>query len=546
MNTDTTPQPEPSDAPTGGGPSTTPPSGPGPLRRPRRGRFIAGVGAGLAQRLDLPTWLIRALLVVLSFAGGFGIALYVAGWLLIPEEGSDQPIASGLLDRVDSATAWVGLGLIAVAALVIADNLWFLRGDLIVAAVLIVAGVLLYRGDIGPRRTGTVDRGDGPDDADPGPPPPPQPPADAGDGDEGGPTHNDGDDGSTGDGGGSTGGGSTPAPPPSPSAPPRPRSVLGRATVAFTLIAVGVMGMIDLATPRFDPGARHYLALALAVIGVGLVVGAWVGRARGLIVAGVLLVPLLALSPIAELDLAPSIGQQVFSPDTAAELRERYRHGIGELVVDLTDLELTPGETITVDAEVNIGQVRVLVPADAAVEATGSVRVGDVELLDRSWSGVGADGAVSALGRAGTIVLDLHADFGQVELERGGDGAVPTGGADLGLGERDLEVNDAADLAPAYQLAAGSLRLDLSALELTEPRSVDIEMGTGEVEVILPEDQPVRVTARTGLGDIELLGRSERGIDVELSAQTDRDDGPFLDLSIEVGAGDIDVREGRG
>jgi phage shock protein PspC (stress-responsive transcriptional regulator) len=40
--------------------------------------------------------------VVLVFVGGAGIPAYLAGWLLIPEEGSDQSLASELLQSLSS------------------------------------------------------------------------------------------------------------------------------------------------------------------------------------------------------------------------------------------------------------------------------------------------------------------------------------------------------------------------------------------------------------------------------------------------------------
>jgi phage shock protein PspC (stress-responsive transcriptional regulator) len=36
---------------------------------------------------------VRIVLAVLAIAGGAGLPIYLAGWLLIPEEGSEQSIA---------------------------------------------------------------------------------------------------------------------------------------------------------------------------------------------------------------------------------------------------------------------------------------------------------------------------------------------------------------------------------------------------------------------------------------------------------------------
>ena len=65
------------------------------LRRPVQDRMIAGVAAGIAQYLGADVTIIRVILAVLTFVGGAGIPIYLACWLLIPEEGSDQSIASG-------------------------------------------------------------------------------------------------------------------------------------------------------------------------------------------------------------------------------------------------------------------------------------------------------------------------------------------------------------------------------------------------------------------------------------------------------------------
>jgi phage shock protein PspC (stress-responsive transcriptional regulator) len=73
-----------------------------PLRRPAVGRMLAGVAAGAADYLDVDVTIVRIALVVLTFFGGVGIAAYVAGWLLIPEEGSDQSLAGELLQSRQS------------------------------------------------------------------------------------------------------------------------------------------------------------------------------------------------------------------------------------------------------------------------------------------------------------------------------------------------------------------------------------------------------------------------------------------------------------
>jgi phage shock protein PspC (stress-responsive transcriptional regulator) len=72
------------------------------LRRPREGRMLAGVAEGLARYLGVDTTIVRIAFVVLTIAGGAGIPLYLAGLLLIPDEGSDQSIAGSLIESFQS------------------------------------------------------------------------------------------------------------------------------------------------------------------------------------------------------------------------------------------------------------------------------------------------------------------------------------------------------------------------------------------------------------------------------------------------------------
>jgi phage shock protein PspC (stress-responsive transcriptional regulator) len=73
-----------------------------PLRRPIHDRMLAGVAAGIADYLGVDPTIVRIAIVVLTFIGGAGIPLYLAGWLLIPEEGSDLSLASDLIQSISA------------------------------------------------------------------------------------------------------------------------------------------------------------------------------------------------------------------------------------------------------------------------------------------------------------------------------------------------------------------------------------------------------------------------------------------------------------
>jgi phage shock protein C len=70
------------------------------LRRPLHDRMVAGVAAAIADYLDVDVTLVRIVIAVLTIAGGAGVAVYIAGWLLIPEEGSDHSIADEFIGSI--------------------------------------------------------------------------------------------------------------------------------------------------------------------------------------------------------------------------------------------------------------------------------------------------------------------------------------------------------------------------------------------------------------------------------------------------------------
>ena len=67
------------------------------LRRSVNGRVLGGVAAGFAKHFALDVSYVRLALVVLSFVGGAGVPLYLAAWILVPEEGSNIAIVDGIL-----------------------------------------------------------------------------------------------------------------------------------------------------------------------------------------------------------------------------------------------------------------------------------------------------------------------------------------------------------------------------------------------------------------------------------------------------------------
>jgi phage shock protein PspC (stress-responsive transcriptional regulator) len=104
MNTNTVNPEAPTTEPSGTRPERS--SGYDPerpaLRRPFNDRVLTGVAAGLARYFGIDVTIVRIAFVVLTIAGGAGIPLYLAGLLLIPEEGSDQSIAGSIIESLQN------------------------------------------------------------------------------------------------------------------------------------------------------------------------------------------------------------------------------------------------------------------------------------------------------------------------------------------------------------------------------------------------------------------------------------------------------------
>jgi phage shock protein PspC (stress-responsive transcriptional regulator) len=128
------------------------------LERSRSDRKIAGVAGGLAQYFDLDPIIFRIGFIILTVLGGSGLLVYVAGWLILPEEGKDESIAAEVLrNRREKPWALIGLGLLALAGLILlGSNDFWPSGDGVWIVLAVVGAIILWRqrrADRGKRRT---------------------------------------------------------------------------------------------------------------------------------------------------------------------------------------------------------------------------------------------------------------------------------------------------------------------------------------------------------------------------------------------------------
>ncbi len=346
-----------------------------PLRRTRG--VLGGVAAGIADHFNIEAWLIRLAFFLLVFAGGIGILLYLAGWLLIPDEGSDESIVEGWLQGVSSGPAWIGVALIVLAAIWILSSLNVAGSGLIVALALLGVGILLYRGEAAA----------------------PQGPAT--------PKH------------------SSDATPAVQAKPPRqrrqktrrPPSNLGRFTFAATLIGVGGLALLDNAGLLF-PEPRHYFAVALAIVGAGLLVGAVWGRSRGLIALGLILAFAMGIATIDSTVNAVQDRQVVaYTPQSVSQISRQYELSAGTLTIDLSNV---PPSDFSFSADLGAGELNVILPAGINATIDSRIGVGEFNVLGTTSQGLGVGRTVHIDGANGEARIDLNVGAGKITVTQRG------------------------------------------------------------------------------------------------------------------------------
>jgi phage shock protein PspC (stress-responsive transcriptional regulator) len=410
---------------------------PGAVRRLTRrtdNRVIAGVASGIAAFLGIEPWIVRIGFVVLVPFGGFGALAYLIAWLLVPVEGTGRSLASAVVRRPPSGwRSYVGVALILLAVAILASA--FSEPGVIWAIVLIAFGVFLFRQDDPepPDRRPPTGGGPGPGSALATAPLPPAPPVStttttaplappAPDQDPTTPTAD-------------LPVWSPPPPPPAPAAAwgpppprrPRRRPFLGPLTFAVALIVTGLALALD-NLDVVDLTFGQVLAVFLTVLGGGLLVGTWWGRAWGLIPVGLLAVPVVAIAALAgSVPVEGDVAERLFQPTTAAEVRPSYRLTGGELILDLSNVDFGPGSP-PIEASVAGGRLLVVLPDEVAADIRGRVGVGSLDLLGEVDSGAQVDSTVTrpaatrpAEGDAPTVRLDLQTGFGVIEVRRASD-----------------------------------------------------------------------------------------------------------------------------
>ncbi|WP_431903742.1 PspC domain-containing protein [Micromonospora carbonacea] len=214
-----------------------------------------------------------------------------------------------------------------------------------------------------------------------------------------------------------------PYPPAKPPKRPRERSPLGAVTFSLIFLALGVVAVLDL-LDVVEVGAAAYFAAALATIGLGLLVGAWFGRARWLIALGLVTAAALGVATVAEsYDRVRGVdGDVTWAPTDRRDLADRYENNFGDAVLDLRAIDFDKQET-QITVAINFGKATVVVPPDVDVTTTADVNAGDATIFgNRSGALDGRLREVTDLGAdgpgGGKLRLYVHVNAGDLEVTR--------------------------------------------------------------------------------------------------------------------------------
>lgn len=199
-------------------------------------------------------------------------------------------------------------------------------------------------------------------------------------------------------------------------------------------IAIGVLALTGIALAGGFWGAASGGAstVAIVVIAAGglLVVGAFTGGMRWLIVPALALAFGAAAAAAGDIDVRGGTGERVYRPATAADLRSEYKLGAGHLLLDLRSTRFGPGDH-RVRLKLGLGQAEVLVPPNVCVSSTAQIAGGGTTIFDRQSGGTYHDWQDIRRAQKGNPHLTVDADigFGELRIEPGPGVTGTQGGA---------------------------------------------------------------------------------------------------------------------
>lgn len=340
-----------------------PPARGGRFLRSRDERVVGGVAGGLAKVLGIEVWVVRLGFVLTAFFGGAGVIAYLVALAFVPEDRGDGVAAEMPPLTGRRLAQGLGLAVLGIAALAILDGGlglgWFLGPNLLVLALLAALAYAAYRG---------LERG----------------------GDERQPTAT------------------------------RIAGAVLLTGAVLSMAGVGAVAAFWLAAT----GGGTAAAVTVIALGAVAVVAAFFRPVRWLAPAALVVALPVGLVAAADIDLDGGIGDRTYRPLAVQDLpADGFELGVGELEVDLRELEWPRTGLVEIDVEVGVGHALVLVPRGVCVRAAGDIGVGAISVLDEESGGVDVEQELGS-GRPGDAPrLVVHGTLGighlEVDTERG-------------------------------------------------------------------------------------------------------------------------------
>jgi hypothetical protein len=192
------------------------------------------------------------------------------------------------------------------------------------------------------------------------------------------------------------------------------RDILRRAGFGLALLAVCAILAVGGAWAT-AAGGGAVVAGVIVVLGAWLVASAFIGGARWLILPALALALPAGVVSAADLDIRGGIGERQYRPLAADQVRDTYRLGVGQLIVDLRDAKLPAGDR-RVHIDLGVGQVVLVVPRDVCVATSARLGAGEVDVFDRNSAGVDVDWQDERTAPANRTRLVVDGDVGVGQL----------------------------------------------------------------------------------------------------------------------------------
>jgi phage shock protein PspC (stress-responsive transcriptional regulator) len=152
-------------------------------------------------------------------------------------------------------------------------------------------------------------------------------------------------------------------------------------------------------------------AWAVVALGALLVLAAYAGWARWLVLPGVAFALAVATIAAAHVDLHGGMGERTYSPRTLAEVRSGYELGAGRLEIDLRNVPFPTGTT-RLHLRLGVGQAVVLVPKSVCVATSASIGGGYVGALENRGGGLDVNWSERPIPPPGTPRLLVEGSVG--------------------------------------------------------------------------------------------------------------------------------------